>query len=319
MPIIKSEFKPAWWLSNPHLQTVWSSVFKSRPELKLTHQRVELSDGDFIDIAKTDFKDKPIVVILHGMEGSLESHYAKPLIKQLDETGFGVCFMHFRGCSGELNRLPRGYSSADSDDLQTIVDAIQKDHGRIPYAIVGFSLGGSVLLKWLGEKSDGAKTQTAIAVSVPFRLKDAAERLGQDFSRVYQKHLIKTCQQKFKQKTSHLESPLDVNVDELNTFFDFDDKITAPLHGFKDADDYYRQCSSRQFLNKIRKPTLIIHAEDDPFMWKHTTPNEDELSSLVHLELSETGGHVGFISGKYPWKVEYWLDNRILQWLKTNQ
>jgi len=317
MPIIKSDFKPAWWLSNPHLQTVWSAVFKARPELMLSNHRVELPDGDFIDLAKTDFQNKPIVLILHGMEGSLESHYAKPLIKHLDEAGFGVCFMHFRGCSGELNRLPRGYSSADSDDLQSVVDAIQHDYGRAPHAIIGFSLGGSVLLKWLGENGNNAMTQTAIAVSVPFQLRDAAERLGQDFSRVYQKYLINTCQQKFKQKTSLLDYPVEVNVDELNTFFSFDDKITAPLHGFKDAEDYYQRCSSRQFLNKIHKPTLIIHSRDDPFMWEHTAPEEHELSAMVHLELSESGGHVGFISGKYPWKVEYWLDNRILQWLKS--
>jgi hypothetical protein len=319
MPIIKSEFKPAWWLSNPHLQTVWPTFFKSLPDVHLSNKRIELADGDFIDLAKTDFDDKSIVLMLHGMEGSIESHYAKPLIKLLIEAGYAVCFMHFRGCSGELNRLPRGYSSADTDDLQSVIDSIQSDYGRKPFAIIGFSLGGSVLLKWLGEKGEKASTQTAIAVSVPFRLNDAADRLDQRFSRLYQKYLVSSCQKKYKQKFAENGSPLDVNVDELNTFYTFDDHITAPLHGFENADDYYQKCSSRQFLKNIQKPTLIIHAKDDPFMWKHTAPEETELSPAVHLELSESGGHVGFISGKFPWKAEYWLESRIQQWLENHK
>jgi predicted alpha/beta-fold hydrolase len=319
MPIVKSTFKPAWWLSNPHLQTLWATLFRNLPELDLKAKRLELNDGDFLDLALTTIHDKPIVVILHGLEGSLESHYIKPIIKALDDAGFGVCFMHFRGCSGEINRLPRGYHSGETGDLQNVIDYLGNSYPQGVFAVIGFSLGGNVLLKWLGEQGNDALTQTAVAVSVPFQLADAGDRLEKSFSRVYQKHLIMRCQKKYSRKFSSQPSPLNVQAEKLNTFYDFDDQITAPLHGFAGADDYYQQCSSRQFLKHIKKPTLILHAKDDPFMWEHSVPDEHELSPSVQLELSDNGGHVGFIGGKHPFATQYWLDKRIVEWLNTQR
>jgi len=317
MPIIKSSFKPAWWLANPHLQTLWSSFFRSLPEIDLHNIRLELDDGDFLDLVVTDIQDKPLVIILHGLEGSLESHYIKPLIKTLDDAGYGVCFVHFRGCSEELNRLPRSYHSGDTADLQTIVQYMKNNYKQGVFAVIGFSLGGNIVLKWLGEQGAKAITQTAIAISVPFTLSHAGERLEKSFSRVYQKHLLTRCQKKYKQKSSLLKMPIEADAQQLNTFYTFDDQITAPLHGFKNADDYYQQCSSRQFLKDIKKPTLILHAKDDPFMWEYTVPNDDELSSSIKLELSDTGGHVGFIAGKNPFNPLYWVDKRIVEWLDS--
>ena len=317
MPIIKSSFKPAWWLANPHLQTLWSSFFRSLPEIDLHNIRLELDDGDFLDLVVTDIQDKPLVIILHGLEGSLESHYIKPLIKTLDDAGYGVCFVHFRGCSEELNRLPRSYHSGDTADLQTIVQYMKNNYKQGVFAVIGFSLGGNIVLKWLGEQGAKAITQTAIAISVPFTLSNAGERLEKSFSRVYQKHLLTRCQKKYKQKSSLLKMPIEADAQQLNTFYTFDDQITAPLHGFKNADDYYQQCSSRQFLKDIKKPTLILHAKDDPFMWEYTVPNDDELSSSIKLELSDTGGHVGFIAGKNPFNPLYWVDQRIVEWLDS--
>ncbi|HIP95230.1 MAG TPA: hydrolase [Leucothrix sp.] len=317
MPIIKSSFKPAWWLANPHLQTLWSSFFRSLPEIDLHNIRLELDDGDFLDLVVTDIQDKPLVIILHGLEGSLESHYIKPLIKTLDDAGYGVCFVHFRGCSEELNRLPRSYHSGDTADLQTIVQYMKNNYKQGVFAVIGFSLGGNIVLKWLGEQGAKAITQTAIAISVPFTLSHAGERLEKSFSRVYQKHLLTRCQKKYKQKSSLLKMPIEADAQQLNTFYTFDDQITAPLHGFKNADDYYQQCSSRQFLKDIKKPTLILHAKDDPFMWEYTVPNDDELSSSIKLELSDTGGHVGFIAGKNPFNPLYWVDQRIVEWLDS--
>ncbi len=319
MPIIKSTFKPAWWLSNPHLQTLWATLFRSLPKLDLKETRLELDDGDFVDLALTAINDKPIVVILHGLEGSLDSHYVRPLIKALDDAGFGVCFMHFRGCSNELNRLPRSYHSGDTEDLQSIISYLQNEYQQGVFAVVGFSLGGNVTLKWLGEQGKQASVKTAVAVSVPFQLAHAGDRLEKSFSRVYQKHLIVRCQKKYKQKFKSQTSPLKLDVEKLNTFYQFDDQVTAPLHGFEGADDYYQQCSSRQFLQQIKKPTLILHAKDDPFMWEHSVPDEDELSPAVQLELSEHGGHVGFIGGKHPFATQYWLDNRIVEWLNAQR
>ncbi len=315
MPIIKSTFEPAWWLPSPHLQTLWATLFRSLPTLDLEAKRLELNDGDFLDLALTTINDKPIVIILHGLEGSLNSHYVSPLIKALDDAGFAVCFMHFRGCSDELNRLPRSYHSGDTQDLQSVINFLRDKYPQGVFAVVGFSLGGNVVLKWLGEQGKNAATQTAVAISVPFQLAHAGDRLEKSFSRVYQKHLIVRCQRKYNRKFANQPSPLHVDAEKLNTFYDFDDQITAPLHGFEGADDYYQQCSSRQFLKHIEKPTLIIHARDDPFMWKHTVPNENELAPSVQLELSENGGHVGFVTGKHPFKTQYWLDNRIVEWL----
>lgn len=320
MPIINSDFKPAWWLKNPHLQTVWGTAFKHKPDLKLIQERIELDDGDFIDVLKTPKIDnKPIVVILHGLEGSIQSHYAKPLIQQLDTNGYAAYFMYFRSCSGEINRLPRGYSSNDSSDLQSVVNAIKSTHKRDPFAVIGFSLGGSVVLKWLGEQAEKADTTLGIAVSVPFRLRDAAIKLEKGFSRIYQHHLVNTCQRKYIEKEQKHPSTHKINIKELNTFYRFDNQVTAPLNGFKNAEDYYQKCSSRQFLKSINKPTLILHSKDDPFMWDYSAPKDHELSKDVYLELTERGGHVGFISGKYPWKTEYWLDYRILQWLQLQR
>ncbi|MEE9327335.1 MAG: hydrolase [Cocleimonas sp.] len=317
MALIKSNFQAPWWLKSPHTQTLWSTFFKRRPKLSLKSHRIELADGDFIDLAITDISNKPLVLILHGLEGSLASHYAKPLMHKLDQSGYGAIFMHFRGCSDEMNRLDRSYHSGDTTDLNHVIDAIQEQFQQQLFAVIGFSLGGNVLLKWLGEKGAKARTQTAIAVSVPFQLAHAGDRLEKSFSRVYQKHLISRCQRKYRDKFSNKTSPLDINIDELNTFFSFDDQVTAPLHGFNGANDYYTQCSSRQFLKDIKKPTLILHAKDDPFMWEHTVPEEQELSQSIQLELSEQGGHVGFITGKSPFHAEYWVDQRILEWLDT--
>lgn len=315
MPLIKSTFKPAWWLFNPHLQTLWPTFFKKHPEIELQSERVELPDGDFVDLSSTSLGNKPIVLLLHGLEGSLSSHYAKPLIKKLDDAGFGVCFMHLRGCSDEPNRLPRSYHSGETKDLQSVISYLEGRNKQGVFAVIGFSLGGNILLKWLGEQGEKAATKTAIAVSIPFQLDHAAQRLEQSFSRVYQRHLITKCQEKYQHKFSTLSSPLDIKVENLNTFFLFDDQVTAPLNGFKSAADYYEQCSSRQFIKDIRKTTLVLHAKDDPFMWEHSPPTEEELSPSVHLELSEAGGHVGFISGNIPFKAEYWLDQRIIEWL----
>ena len=316
MPITESAFKPAWWQANPHLQTLWATLFRKAPRVHTTTFRLELSDGDFLDLELTPIENKPLVLIFHGLEGSIESPYAKPLIQALDSAGYAVCFVHFRGCSGEVNRLPRSYHSGDTQDIQAVIDYLKSQYLQGVFAVIGFSLGGNALLKWLGEQADNAPVATAVAVSVPFQLADAGDRLEKSFSRVYQKHLLKLCQQKYQQKfNSSLKSPLNVDVTKLNTFYKFDDQVTAPLNGFSGADDYYKKSSSRQFLKLIQKPTLILHAKDDPFMWQRTIPTEAELSQSVQLELSNHGGHVGFVNGSL-FKPNYWLDQRIVSWLK---
>ncbi|HID46087.1 MAG TPA: hydrolase [Chromatiaceae bacterium] len=317
MPIEPSRFRPAWWLPGHHLPTLWPSFFRRRPDIPLTRERVELADGDFLDLSWCGQRDKPIVMLLHGLEGNLHSHYARPLLKLLSDSGYLACMMHFRGCSGEPNRLPRSYHSGDSLELQTIVEHIMQTRQRPVFAIIGFSLGANVLLKWLGERGKQAAVDRAMAVSVPFLLHEAADRLDRGFSRIYQRHLLNSLKQKYRDKFSRIPSPLDINLDQIRNFRQFDEEITAPLHGFSGADDYYHRCSCRRFIPLIHKPTLILHDRNDPFMWPHTVPQEKELPEDVLLELTNGGGHAGFVCGNSPASSDYWAGTRLLHWLTS--
>lgn len=314
--IRSSDFEPAWWLPGPHLQTIWPVFFRHRPRLPLRFERVELPDHDFLDIAWLNrCPEAPQVLLLHGLEGSIQSHYAAGLLQSLSQAGFNAVFMHFRGCSGEPNRLTRGYHSGETGDLSTIVDHVENCSNDAVSAIVGFSLGGNVLLKWLGEARERPTLKKAVAVSVPFRLDQCAERLDQGVSKLYRDYLLRKMRDSYRRKFASMQSPLDVDVNSLKSFRDFDDKVTAPLHGFNGVDHYYTESSSRHYLQRIRTDTLLLHALDDPFMLPETVPFESELSPSVTLEISAHGGHVGFVAGSSPWKTRYWLDERITAYL----
>jgi len=313
MPVIESEFRPAWWLRQPHLQTLWPSLTRRRPRLQTQRERVELSDGDFIDLDWSGPQDAPIVLLMHGLEGSINSPYARGIMAQLNRLGLRTCLMHFRGCSEEPNRLPIAYHSGKTDDPARIALHIRQKHREL-FGAIGVSLGGNVLLKWLGEMGDKSIFERAAVMSVPFRLNDAALRLRRGLSRLYERHLVSSLQRSYLEKFSRLPSPLDVDVRQLSTFRQFDDQVTAVLHGFKGVDDYYTRCSSRQFIPAIRTPTLILHARDDPFMFPDTPPTASELPVQVTLELTQHGGHVGFISGSFPGLAEYWGEARLAQW-----
>ncbi|MCU7931368.1 MAG: hydrolase [Candidatus Thiodiazotropha sp. (ex Codakia rugifera)] len=312
--LIKSDFKPAWWLVSPHLQTLWPSLTRTRPRLDLRMERIDLHDGDFIDLAWHD-AEGPLVMLLHGLEGSLDSHYAPTILHALNQAGFSALFMHLRGCSGEPNRLQRSYHSGASDDLQEILQILQKK-GCPPQAVVGISLGGNLLLKYLGESGHNSLLQAAVAVSVPFHLAHVVQRLEQGFSRVYGRHLLRKLLSSYRQKCRRLSLSSVEDVAPIRSIFEFDDKITAIQNGFTDAADYYNRCSSSSFLKHITTPTLILHAQDDPFMQPEDVPNIDDLGPGVSLELSSRGGHVGFVHGNLPWRPGYWLDQRIPAFLK---
>jgi len=316
------DFKPAWWLRSSHLQTLWPALFKKRHNLDLLTEQVELDDGDFIDLCwsrktSANTSDDKIVLVLHGLEGSLSSHYANGIMFQLELAGYRPVFMYFRGCSGRINRLPRAYHSGETGDLSFIVQHIKNKIGVYPYAAVGFSLGGNVLLKWLGETGDDNPLQRAVAVSVPFRLHDAAKRLQFGLSRIYREHLLASLRKTYDEKFKIIKSPLTVDVSRLKSFWEYDDKVTAPLHGFRGAEDYYDRCSSRQFLSGIRIPTRIIHSHDDPFMFSATVPEEKELSEFIDLLLTERGGHVGFVSRKTAFTLDYWAEKKIIEFIAT--
>lgn len=309
----QSSFKPAWWLPGPHLQTLWPTLCRrSIQTLPLKKERIELYDGDFVDLMWAGEEKGPIVLLLHGLEGSIESPYAKGMMQAIVNRGWRSVLMHFRGCSGEPNRLQRGYHSGDTADVAYVVSYLQKRYGNVPMGAIGFSLGGNVLLKWLGETANQNPLSAAIAVSVPFELHRAAERVSKGFSKLYQWHLVKSLCDRLIDKFQEAEGlPFKVaQLKKIRSIREFDDCVTAPLHGFENASDYYLKSSSRQFLKKIQVPTLVLHAKDDPFMTEDVIPFSHELSSCVTLEVAEKGGHVGFVSGKYPWKPLYWLEER---------
>ena len=312
------DFRPAWWLPGGHLQTLFPTLFRVRRPLPLKRERLELEDGDFLDLDWTREQPGPLVLLLHGLEGSLHSHYVSGLLGALDRSGRSCVQMYFRGCSGEPNRLPRSYHSGETGDLQTVLDHIsQRYPGRDIYA-AGVSLGGNVLLKWLGENPQQGQVQRALAISVPFDLANAAARLERGVSRIYQAYLLRKLRRSLHNKARHVDMPVEVDhLSRLSSFRRFDDEITAPLHGFDSVDDYYKKSSSRSFVPHILTPTLIIHALDDPFMNPDAIPRDDELGPGVTLELYRTGGHVGFVSGWLPLRPRYWLDQRASAYFST--
>ena len=310
--IVESSFRPHWLLRSPHLQTLWPVWTRRRPPAG-RRERFELPDGDFLDLLWFE-GGGPLVIVMHGLEGSIESHYASAMMHALRDSGFTALFMHFRGCSGVPNRLDRAYHSGETGDFMMVLDHAVAATGKPLYAAIGYSLGGNVLLKWLGEQGSDAPIERAVAVSVPFCLDAAGQRLEKGFSRVYQDHLMKKMRMGYKARFDDRSSPLSVDVDALGTFREFDDRVTAPLHGFAGADDYYNRCSSRHFLSRIRKPALVIHARDDPFMFPESVPGERELSPQVTLELARHGGHVGFIGGSLL--PQRWLEPRIIGYLR---
>jgi predicted alpha/beta-fold hydrolase len=258
----------------------------------------------------------PTVLVIHGLEGDLDSHYAGRTLAALAGAGFRPAFMFLRGRSGEPNRLSRSYHSGASEDLAAVLDHLAAARGEPAFAAVGFSLGGNLLLKYLGE-TPRPRLRAAVAVSVPFVLRDAMLRLNVGISRVYRRHLLGRLKASYRRKFAHRPAPHDVDLDAIADLFDYDDRITAPLNGFAGAEDYYARSSCRQFLRHIRTPTLILHAEDDPFMFRHSIPAAAELGPAVTLELSAHGGHVGFVGGALPWRPRWWLPERIVGFLRS--
>lgn len=312
--IKKSFFKPPWWFANPHLQTIWQTFFRRQPDVVTQRERFLLPDGDFLDLDWAGYDGEPIVIVLHGVAGSINSPYAKGILRAVVDHGWCGVFVHSRGCSGVPNRLPRNYHSAETSDLNAVVQDLMKRYPGRPIAAVGFSMGGNVLLKWLGETGKDNPLAGAVAVSVPFELENSANHINQGINRFYQWYVLREIRAIVAKKLKVVKPPIAINPDEINSFWDYDNKITAPLHGFADARDYYTKGSARQYLKRVQIPTLLLHSSDDPFMTKDVIAQANELSPNLTLELSDFGGHVGFVTGS-PWKPIYWLEERIPEFL----
>ena len=321
-----SPFRPATWLPGGHLQTLFNPLLREPPSLQRQRVRMTLSDGDYLDLDwhGSTQQSAPIAILLHGLTGSSASLYILGQQRALAAVGWRSVAVNWRGCSGEPNHTARAYHSGASDDLAEVVEHIHHLNPDQPLFAVGYSLGGNVLLKYLGERGVDSPLHAAVAVSVPFRLDQCADRLQVGFSRVYQSRFMRDIlayvankKRLFQHQGLDAEyARLDVlgSLDGMDSFWDFDGRITAPLHGFASAQDYYRRCSSRYFLGDIRLPTLIIQAQNDPFVYPHSLPESNELSASTEFELHQRGGHVGFVEG-LPWRPGYYLERRIPQWL----
>ena len=318
----RADFVPMRGVSNRHLQTMLPRLLRRKIKFTPHWQRLELPDGDFVDLAwseePTAARHKPRLVVFHGLEGSLYSPYAHGLIHAAKQQGWLGVVMHFRGCSGEPNRLNRIYHSGETEDGTWFLHWLQREHGNMPTAAVGYSLGGNMLACLLAKEANSVPIDAAVIVSAPFMLEACSYHIEKGFSRVYQRYLLNLLKGNAARKLKAYPGSLPVDLRQLKSMRkirEFDDMITSKIHGFADAIDYYRQCSAMPILSKITKPTLIIHAKDDPFMDHHSIPAPEMLPENVQLQLTEKGGHVGFIGGtlRHP---EMWLEKRIPEWLQ---
>jgi predicted alpha/beta-fold hydrolase len=323
----KKTFKPAWWLSNSHLQTIYPALFRKTPNPPdYRRERLTTPDDDFIDIDYCGTGKQPLIILVHGLTGSSQSDYIKGLQSALLKQGFRSAALNFRGCSGQSNNRARSYHSGETEDIHFLYQTLRQREPETPLGAVGFSLGGNVLLKWLGEQGDQLNLFAAVAVSVPLLLGLCATKLDNGFAKCYRGRLLKELKVYMRNKLRHLErigqsqEAMKIkalgDLSAINSFWHYDDKVVARLHGFDDVHDYYRRSSSRQYLKSISVPTLVIQAIDDPFMTRKVLPELDELSPSVHLELTQHGGHVGFVSGSIPFKPQYWLEQRIPEFLR---
>lgn len=313
-----AEYQAPWWLPGGHLQTIYARWLARSYAVAYRRERWDTPDHDFIDLDWVDPASNggKLIVLFHGLEGYSQSHYARSLMAKANELGWRGVVPHFRGCSGEANRLLRSYHSGDSDEIDWILRRIKTENPHSKIYAVGISIGGNMLLKWLGEHGESASRiiERAVAVSTPLDLVAAAHELDFGIKRIlYASHFLRTLRPRALAKiVAH-----DLNVDARAirasvTFRQFDDLFTAPVHGFKNATDYWTRCSSKPWLSKISVPSLVLNAQNDPFLPAEALPTRDEVSSSVKLEFPRSGGHVGFVSGKFPGRID-WLPQRVLR------
>ncbi|MBI4984063.1 MAG: hydrolase [Rhodocyclales bacterium] len=315
---MKPYIAPAW-LPGGHAQTLWPLLRKD-PLPAYRRERWDTPDGDFIDLDWLDAAaDAPLLVVFHGLEGSSRSHYARALLHAAQRRGWRGVVAHFRGCSGEPNRLPRAYHSGDSAEIDWILRRLRGSYPRTPLFAAGFSLGANALLKWLGEQGSaaGAVVDAAAGVSAPLDLAAANEALAHGFSLVYARHFLRTLIPAALAKLDRFPALFDTErVTAARILYDFDDAVTAPLHGFRDAADYYARSSAGPYLSGIAVPTLVLNAHNDPFLPAAALPRPAAMPAAVTLELTAEGGHVGFVHGGFPGHLS-WLPQRVLDHFAT--
>lgn len=313
------EYQPPRWLPTGHLQTIYPALFIPRPEVEFRRERWDTPDGDFIDV---DFVDgeagRPFVVLFHGLEGSSDSHYARALMAALRARGWSGAVPHFRGCSGELNNGPRFYHSGDAQEIDWIIRKLHRRYREhspgASFFATGVSLGGNALLRWLGESQHQAEIVTAAcAVSAPLDLAQGGVSLSRGVNLLYTRMFLQTMKPKCLKKLEQFPHLFDREAMlSAKNLHEFDDVVTAPLHGYKDADDYWDRASAKHILPDITVPSLVLNAQNDPFLPGQHLPRK--ASHAVKLEYPLHGGHVGFAVGSLPGSLN-WLPAKMLHFL----
>lgn len=323
--IAPASFRPAPLLANPHVQTLWPTLRRKLPPVARREEKMPLPDGDHLWLhwgASLPGNGR-IVVLLHGITGCSDSPYARGLQHELDKIGIASVVANARGNGGRLNDRPECSYAGETNDVHAVMEYLREKHQARELIVIGYSLGGSRLLNYLMEGRASPLIVAAASVCVPLDLGICARRLDQGFSRIYRKHLLGQLCADFDARRAHLREHFpeyarrfeDIGpLDGIRNFVEYDNRVIAPLYGFRDADDYYRQCSALPRLHRINVPTLMIQAADDPFMTPAVLPKTDQISPSIELEITPHGGHVGFVGGTLREPV-YWLEPRLTAWI----
>ena len=317
-------YTPAWWVPGAHLQTLWGKIFRRGPPAATQRERWTTPDGDFLEVERlarpARSTSRVRLVMLHGLEGSPGSHYAQGIFLEAGKRGWAVDLLIFRSCGAELNRARRFYHSGETSDLAFVVARLADAHADDTLVFVGFSLGANVLLRWLGER--GPETHlaaAAAAVSTPFDLERGARRIEQGFSRVYGGRFLQSLRRKAAAKLERYPDLFDAGaLARARTVYDFDDAVTAPVHGFESAHDYYTKASAIGVLERIETPTLLLSAVDDPFLPPAVLDEVRRIAAAnrsLTVEFPAHGGHVGFVDGRLPWRPRYYAEWRCCDFL----
>lgn len=316
-------YRPAWWVPGAHAQTLWGKFFRRQSRLAITLERWTTPDADFLEIYRLPAAaGAPRLILLHGLEGTVRSHYVGGFFDQARLRGWAADLLIFRGCGTELNRASRFYHSGETTDLAFVLDRIQCEDSQSPIVLAGVSLGGNVLLKFLGELGALAPKQivAAAAISVPFDLERGARFISTGFSRIYDKHFLSTLRVKALRKLERYPGLFSrEQLAKATTLMEFDDVVTAPVHGFRDAHDYYTRSSSLRWLSGIRRPTFLLSAVDDPFLPADVLDEVQQVArtnASLTLEFTPHGGHVGFVAGRWPWRPFYYAERRACAFLE---